>query len=293
MAEERLIDDDKDRKYRIRINENGEEELVVIDDVEEEEELPAYSVVTDDEEELSEAEIAQRAEERRALAQRKAEELKATARGKIEEGDFEGAQYCLSQAQELTEYDGELYFLQLKAYSRGMTNFLDLQKCLDAADGVKEYCDEEQKKQLKSLSEPLRARIAEFEQKCEKLGEENERGKEERRETFVSARKSALTLFVCTTVPFAALLVLAIVFSTMMFADLSGIYMILTIVFSIAAAIALFVNIFTFSRFWTANRKVKLNETDSATKIGREFISCNEELENLKSIYSSFNNDLS
>ena len=29
MAEERLIDDDKDRKYKIRIGENGEEELVL------------------------------------------------------------------------------------------------------------------------------------------------------------------------------------------------------------------------------------------------------------------------
>ena len=31
MAEERIIDDDKDKKYRIRINEDGEEELEVID----------------------------------------------------------------------------------------------------------------------------------------------------------------------------------------------------------------------------------------------------------------------
>ena len=29
MAEERLIDDDKDKKYKIRINEQGEEELVL------------------------------------------------------------------------------------------------------------------------------------------------------------------------------------------------------------------------------------------------------------------------
>ena len=29
MAEERLIDDDKDRKYKIRVNEDGEEELII------------------------------------------------------------------------------------------------------------------------------------------------------------------------------------------------------------------------------------------------------------------------
>ena len=53
MAEERLIDEDKDRKYRIRINENGEEELVIIDTEEEEEEIPEFSVVTDEGEEMS------------------------------------------------------------------------------------------------------------------------------------------------------------------------------------------------------------------------------------------------
>ena len=293
MAEERLIDDDKDRKYRIRINENGEEELVVIDDTDEEEEVPEYSVVTDDEEGLSEEEISQKAEERRQVAQRKTEEFKATAREKMEEGDFESAQYALSQASELTEYDGELYYLQLKAYSRGMTNFLDLQKCVDASVGVREYSTEEQKSELKSLSEPLKARIAEFEEKCEKLSEENERGKNERRETFLNARKKALIVFGCTMVPFIALFVLAIVFSSMMFSDLSDIYVIYTIAFSVAAVLALFLNIFTFYRFWTANRKVSLNEDDTATKVGREFISCKEELDALKGIYSSFENDIS
>ena len=35
MAEERLIDDDKDKKYRIKINADGEEELVINEDAEE------------------------------------------------------------------------------------------------------------------------------------------------------------------------------------------------------------------------------------------------------------------
>ena len=38
MAEERLIDDDKDRKYKIRKNADGEDELVVDSAPEEEEE---------------------------------------------------------------------------------------------------------------------------------------------------------------------------------------------------------------------------------------------------------------
>ena len=55
MAEERLIDDDKDRKYKIRKNENGEEELVISPQDGEEEnaeevsfEVPDFD--TDDEE---------------------------------------------------------------------------------------------------------------------------------------------------------------------------------------------------------------------------------------------------
>ena len=294
MAEERLIDDDKDRKYRIRVNENGEEELVIIDnDDEEEEDIPVFGVVTDDEEEMSEEELAKKAEERRAAAQRKAEELKSAARAQMEEGDYESAQYSLSQASELTEYDGELYYLQLKAYSRGMTNFLDLQKCIDASVGVREYSTKEQKEELNSLSEPLKTRIDEFEQKCNNLNEENERGKEERRATFVADKKKSLIIFSCTAVPFIALFVLAIVFSSMMFADLSGIYIVLTIVFSVLAVVALFLALFTFYKFWTANRKVKLNESNYATKVGREYLACKEELENLNAIYSSFNNDIS
>ena len=293
MAEERLIDDDKDKKYRIRINENGEEELVIIEDDEEEEVLPEYDVVTAAEEELTEEQLEKKTAERREAALKKAEALKATAQEKIAEGDFESAQYALTQASELTEYDGELYYLQLKAYSRGMTNFLDLQKCVDAAEGVREYTGIEQKQELLSLSAPLKARIAEFDAKRASLSEENERGKEERRETFLKGRKSALTVFACTAVPFVALFVLAIVFASMMFADLSGIYIILTIVFAVLAAVSLFVMVFTFNRFLSANRKVKLNEMDTSTKIGREFIACSEELESLKKIYSSLENDIS
>ena len=294
MAEERLIDDDKDRKYRIRINENGEEELVIVDDGEDaEEETPVYSVVTDEEEELSGDELAQKLEERRQNNQRKAEKLKATAIKKMEEGDFESAQYALSQASELTEYDGELYYLQLKAYSRGMTSFLELQKCVEAAEGVSEYTGEEQKSELKSLSGPLKERIAEFEGKCIALKEQNEKGKAERRETFENRARHALLIFAGTLVPFVVLVVLAIVFSTMMSSDLSGIYVIYTASFAGAAVVALFANIFTFNKFWTANRQVKLNETDTATKIGREYVSCSEELENLKKIYSSLENDIS
>lgn len=292
MAEERLIDDDKDRKYKIRINENGEEELVIVDD-EEKEEVPEYGVACDGDDELSKEEIDERNAKRREAALRKVEEFKAEAREKMQAGDFEGAKYALSQAAELTEYDGELYFLQLKAFSRDMTNFLDLEKCVDAAEGIKEYSTDEQKSELSSLSAPLQKRIAEFESSCQSLREENEQGKAERRETFAKGKSKALGLLACTAIPMVLFAVMAIVFSTLMEADISDAYMILTIVFAALAVAALFASIFTLNKFLTASRKVKLNEDDSSTKVGREYLSCKEELENLKKIYSSFENDIS
>ena len=79
----------------------------------------------------------------------------------------------------------------------------------------------------------------------------------------------------------------------MIFADKDGLYIVLTIVFSVLAVLSLFAMLFTLMRFYDANRKVRLNESDAATKVGREYLSCSEELENLKKIYTSFQNDIS
>ena len=53
MAEERLIDDDKDRKYKIRKNADGEDELIIDDTPDEDEtDIPVFAVpeAEDDEE---------------------------------------------------------------------------------------------------------------------------------------------------------------------------------------------------------------------------------------------------
>ena len=66
MAEERLIDDDKDRKYKIRINEDGEEELVIDDTPDEDEsdipvfQIPVYDEDDEDATSLSPQEFAER-----------------------------------------------------------------------------------------------------------------------------------------------------------------------------------------------------------------------------------------
>lgn len=296
MAEERLIDDDKDRKYKIRINENGEEELVIVDTEEEEEEIPEYGVLTDDEKSLSEEDrqALERQRELKIEARRnKVASLKHEGRLKMEKGDFEAAQYAFLQASEITEYDGELYYLQLLAASRDMTDFIELDKCLSASEGVKEYADESQKAELLSKSEPLKKRISEFEERAEKLSEENERGKAERREVFLSGRSRSTLFLACTAIPFVVVFILAIFFASKLVADSAVLNIALTVTFGALALITLALTLVALNRFWTANRKVKLNEKNSSTRIGREYDDCAEELEKLKKIYSAFENDLS
>lgn len=294
MAEERLIDDDKDRKYRLRKNENGEEELVMIDPEEEDEDdLPLYSVITDEDDGFTEEEREEKNAERQQSILRKAEELKASAREKLASGDFEGAKLSLAQAAEITEYDGELYFLQLKALTSGMTDFSDLQTVAEVSEGVKEYSSDEQKQELDALSGPLTAEIKQLSERRDALGDENERGKAERRETFAKAWKRSVIILICTMAPFAVFAVLAIVFASMIYNDKNGLYIVPTIVFAALAAATFVINLFTFHRFIEANRKVRLNERDSSTQVGRHFLACSEQLDNLNKIYSSFKNDIS
>lgn len=296
MAEERLIDDDKDRKYKIRINENGEEELVIVDTEEEEEEIPEYGVVTNEENsksiEESEDFAAQR-EKQQEIRKNKVLSLKHEGKLKLEKGDFEGAQYAFFQAGDITEYDGELYYLQLLASSRNMTDFLELDKCLSASEGVKEYSSDEQKAELLEKSQPLKERISEFETNAAKLNEENEKGKAERREVFLNGRSRATLFLACAAVPFVVAAVLAIFFASKLVADSETLYIALTVAFGVLALALLVLTLVALNRFWTANRKVKLNEKNSSTRIGREYDACAEELEKLKTIYLSFGNDIS
>lgn len=295
MAEERLIDDDKDRKYRLRRNENGDEELVLIDaDEETGDVLPIYSVITDEDDGFTEEERVEKNELRQQTIARKAEELKAAARKMLAAGDFDGATGALSQASEITEYDGELYFLRLKALSRGLTDFTDLQGCVDAADGVREYSGEEHKKELEGMSALLRSEIAARAEECDGLRKENERGKEERRETFRKEKKRAFVRFSCAVAPFAILCIIAVVFASMIYADKNGLYFVLTAVFAAASAVALGAALFTLNGLIGASRKVRLNESDATTQVGREYLESSAELEKLNAIYSSFkNNDIS
>ena len=252
MAEERLIDDDKDRKYRIRVNENGEEELEIIDpdDVDEEPvfDMPDYE--EDDEEAaiLTPEQLAERerikAEEERARAEKLSAFLNS-AREKLSEGDYEGANYAVTQAEEYGKTSGELFCLKLKVLTRDLTEFLNLEECAEAADGVKEYADETLKEEFKGKTGKLEALISDAEAKTEALREKNEAGKDERRETFASSKKRAFIALLCTLVPFTALLIVTLVFTTFMFADANGVYLVATIVLAALSVIMFIATVVT------------------------------------------------
>ena len=76
--------------------------------------------------------------------------------------------------------------------------------------------------------------------------------------------------------------------STMMFADERGAYLIATIAVGALALIAFIAMLVCANRLWTAERNVKLNEADTSTKSGREYLESKTELDLLTRIYSCF-----
>ena len=303
MEEERLIDDDKDRKYKIRINEDGEEELVIDDGADEDEEsdIPVFEVPIyeeDDEEaavltpeQLLERER-QKREEEQAIAER-VSSFCAKAREKIAEGDYESAKYALSQAEELRDNDGEVYCLKLETLTRGFTDYTELEDSADAADGVKEYADAESRAKLKAKAAGLEKLMAEAQAQTDKLSEENESKKEERRAVFAQKRKSTLIGLLATAVPFVCLLIATIVFGSMMFAKQNGAYLIATIALGALSFVALICTLVAANKFWSAMRNVKLNERDTSTKLGREYLESKTRSEQLNRIYTALNDDIS
>ena len=157
MAEERLIDDDKDRKYKIRKNADGEDELYIDDSSEDENEeqssIPLFEVPygdddDDDAEALTPEQFAERERlkrEEQLAREKQAASLLSEADKKLGSGNFEGARFAAAQAAEINPKSGGAYCTQLKALSRNFTDFTSLEDCLEAADGVKQYADKEQK----------------------------------------------------------------------------------------------------------------------------------------------------
>ena len=195
MAEERLIDDDlnKDKKYKIRKNADGEDELY-FDETEEQEEQEEeindgsrYEVPDlgyDDEEAaiLTPEQLIAREEAKREEEKKRAErcgQLLAEAQTKLENSDFDNALYAISLIEEIDKECGRAYFLKFKALSSAFTDFSRSDDLKAAADCVNKFCTLEERAELLSLCAPLKAKLDDDEEKAAALHVENEQKKRE------------------------------------------------------------------------------------------------------------------
>lgn len=298
MAEERLTDTDldKDKKYRIRKNADGEEELVIDDSAEEGDEevefsVPEFSYDVENVENLTpeqyEEYLKKRAEEE-ALKEEAFKKHFEEAKTALENKEYETVLHHANAILEQDEQNAEALGYKLRALSRGFTDVIELAACADVADVLKETDDDDVKAGLLEDMEPfytqeLNSRKAQERQ----LSEENDAKKTERRVRFVQEKKIALRRFLCAAIPFAIFLALTIGFGCYVTARENGLFVIFTAVFGGLELIALVFTLITLHYLLDASRKVRLNERDSSTKLGRELIAVQTEIEQINRIFSA------
>ncbi len=290
MAEERLIDDDlnKDKKYRIRKNADGEDELYVDDSVEETFGDEVQFEVQGDEEGVQQiAESASPAHSAQPEADAVCLEAVSAAKTCMEEGDYDGALRYIDEAHNANPYSGPAWAVKLSAQTRQLTDFSspDLE---ETAKNVAMYCSDDEKSVLAENSALLEKKIIELEERAASLHVEVERKKEERRGVFLADRKRSVLWFSLTAVPFLVCLIVALSFASVMFARQDGLNMIIMIIFACISALFFISSMFTGHNLWAAMKKVSLNEQNSSTKLGREYESVRSQAEKLNTVLHSF-----
>lgn len=297
MAEERLIDTDKDKKYRIRKNADGEDELYIDEsgeagDVEE----VAFDVPdeteTDDDISVYTPEqleaIRKQEEQERAEREAALNGFIANARKDCAENKFATAADYLEKAAEIDPENGEIYALRLVAYTRNFTDYSQIIVAEEFCDEVESYTSAETKAELFKISstgledniKKLRARVSE-------LNEENEKHKAERALKFVADRNRALVIFCLLFAAFAVFTGLAIYYATVIHAVPDNSNLIKAIVLAALAAVAFICTVFSARGLITAYRRVRLNKRNTATKLGRELLSEQARLKAFVSVYKA------
>ncbi|MGN0824610.1 MAG: hypothetical protein ACI4MB_06060 [Candidatus Coproplasma sp.] len=297
MAEERLIDTDKDKKYKIRKNADGEDELY-IDDSAAEEQVEEVTFLVDEEEleeteENSAASFAYDEENERNFKEKKQNALKAaelveSARKECEKGWYASAVESLEKAIELDGENGEIYALEIVAYTRNFTDYSRIKDAKEYAGELKKYTDKQTKKELfEKSSESMLSNINALSRKVAALSEENEKQKEIRAKKFIADRNKAIT-FICVSLSFFAVF---FGLSTYFFLNIHSIQtntnLILAIVFTSLEFIALVFTAFILRQLLTACRRVRLNKKNTATKLGREMLANQADLDAFNAIYNA------
>ena len=307
MAEERLIDDntdkDKDKKYRFRINEDGEEELEIYGGDEEEEEAgpedelvdSGYEVpeFDDDDEEAAvmtpEQLFAERKkqEEERTAREMKAAELINKALSLRDGGNEEYALTTLDSAQKECPDNGGIYILKLGILTKDFTDISRLDECIAAAAGCKTYASAEDKSRISAaLSEKIKSELEAQRAQNAQLKADNEQKKSDRRAVFMSGLKVALRNFLFAFIPFVAFLCAAVALTPQMYSDKNGTMLALTIAMYALAGAAFIASVILARFVATSARRLKVNESNLSTALGRTYTEGTLRAEKLEKLYS-------
>ncbi len=299
MAEERLIDDDKDKKYRFRINENGEEELVIDEGAEEEQTPPAteaelelpQEAFPEEEDLMTEEQLAAKREleeKERAERARRVEELLSSARADVSRGGYATALEYLERAEEIDEENGEIYALRMTAYTRSFTDYSLINKAAESAEGVASYTSRERKDEMLLKSKTaLEDNIAQLRKTVAALDKENEEKKAERAVKFVKDRNVALAVLFAVLVALGAFVGCAAYFALIIYTVQTGLYLVLTIVFGALAFVAFIALAFAARRLNITARRVRLNNRNTSTELGRTMLLKQEELRSFLAVYNA------
>ena len=199
MAEERLIDDDKDKnkKYTVRTNADGEEEFIIFEPAPREGVGEVADMQFDEEYAFGNRSSVRFGEE---------EDFVAKAKECMARGNYSTALECVARAARLSPRDGETAALELRIYTRDMTDFSHgaLQGARSAVRRVAEYASKDTKERLKAAcAQPVGAAVRAACDRADRLRAQNESAKEERERLFKAPFLQARKRFLLSLVPLA------------------------------------------------------------------------------------------
>ena len=301
MAEERLIDTDKDKKYRIKINENGEEELVVEDGVTAEEEgQAAYEEVMfaapeefyeGDESGLTPEQLEEkrkREEEERAERQEKVAELLEKAKKESLLYRYATALEYIEKAEELDGENGEAQALKLVAYTRNFTDYSQIIPASACADKLAAYTPDERKAELLKSAQPsLDSEISKLRTTVSAMNKENEEKRAERAVRFNRDRNIAIGVFCALAAVLIAFVALAGYYGSIIYTVPTNKYLISTCVFAGLALLTLFAAAFAARFLNITCRRVRLNKKNTTTQLGRDLLAEQAKLKAFVAVYSA------
>ncbi|MGN1372626.1 MAG: hypothetical protein ACI4VK_01105 [Candidatus Coproplasma sp.] len=290
MAEERLIDTDKDKKYRIRKNADGEDELY-IDESSDEEETEEVTFMVEDEADNTAEDPADRysqTEDERAQTEQEVAELIQLARKECEEGRFATAADYLEKAMELDSENGEIYALELIIYTGDFTDYSRIKDAASYADEIEKYTSAETKAELFARAKAgLEENITSLQKTVDELSEENERQKAVRGKKFTADRNRSAVLLSIALAIFAALAVGSVICYLNIHTVQTNTYLIVAIVLTVVGVAALSVSCVFLRNLLTDWRRVRLNNKNTATELGRNMLAHKADLDAFTAIYEA------